>query len=57
MRREMVLTRILQAKERAKGKVKRKVRVAANRQGINPHARFVDCLTETLIPRNEATVK
>ena len=58
--RERALTRVLQAKERAKGKVKvkGKVRVAANRQGINPHARSADYLTETLIIlRNEATVK
>ena len=54
----MVLTRVLQAKERARVKVKGKVREAANRQGIDPHARFADCLTETLIiPRNEVTVK
>ena len=57
-RRERVLTRVLQVKERARVKVKGKVRVAANRQGINPHARFAAYLTETLIiPRNEATVK
>ena len=58
MRREIVLTRVLQVKERARVKVKGKVREAANRQGIDPHARFADCLTETLTTlRDVVTVK
>ena len=59
-RMERELPRAHLAKEKAKVKVKAKgkVRVVANRQGTDPHARFADYHTEIPITlRKEVIVK